>query len=126
MSDQDELFDQLGGAEGLVAIVDEMYAAVLRDEELAPFFANTDMERLRKMQFEFMASAFGGPVHYSGAELQGIHSGRGITPHHFAKFVGHLADAMEAHGASKEHVDKMLGTMAMYRDRIVGSANVDG
>jgi hemoglobin len=122
----EKLFEELGGAEVVAGIVNQMYDAVTRDEELAPFFAQTDMQRLRKMQYEFIASALGGPVHYSGAELQGIHAGRGITPHHFSRFVGHLIDAMEDHGASKAQVDQMLGMVAMYRDRIVGSANVDG
>jgi hemoglobin len=121
-----ELFEQLGGAKAIAEIVDKMYDAVLADDELAPFFAHTDMRRLRRMQFEFIASALGGPVSYSGAELQAIHAGRGITPHHFSRFVGHLADAMEDQGATRHQVDQMLGTIAMYRDRIVGSANVDG
>ncbi len=122
----DKLFEELGGTEAIATIVDKMYDAVTRDEELAHFFAKTDMQHLKKMQFEFIASALGGPVSYSGAELQAIHAGRGITPHHFSRFVGHLADAMEENGASKAQVDSMLGTIAMYRDRIVGSANVDG
>lgn len=123
---EESLFDRLGGASAVLSIVQEMYSRVLQDPELAPFFEHTDLDRLGKMQFEFMASALGGPVSYSGAELQAIHAGRGIKPTHFARFVGHLADAMEEHGASKSDIDEMLGQMAMYRDRIVGSANVDG
>lgn len=122
----DTLFDELGGAGKVSAMVDTMYAAVMNDEELSPFFANTDMERLRRMQYEFLASALGGPSNYAGAELQKVHAGRGITARHFARFFGHLADAMEAHGASKDQVDSMLGKVAMYRDRITGGANVDG
>jgi hemoglobin len=122
----DSLFDRLGGAESVLAIVQDMYDRVLKDPELGHFFANSDLTRLRNMQFEFLASALGGPVSYSGAELQGIHAGRGITTTHFARFVGHLADAMEERGASKADIDEMLGQMAMYRDRIVGNANVDG
>jgi hemoglobin len=120
------LFDAMGGAESVHAIVKTMYEAVMTDAVLAPFFANSDIQRLHQMQFEFIASALGGPVRYSGNELHAIHAGRGIQPQHFSKFVGHLADAMEQHGATSEQVDSMLGSMAMFRDRIVGSANVDG
>lgn len=120
------LFERLGGAEGVAEIVESMYARVLDDELLSPFFRNVDMERLRQMQYEFLASALGGPVRYSGAELQAIHAGRGIEGRHFSAFVGHMVSAMEEHGASKQQVDEMLGQIALYRDRIVGSANVDG
>jgi hemoglobin len=122
----ENLFERLGGAEVIFAIVGRMYDLVLADEELSPFFANVELERLRKMQYEFIASALGGPVSYSGAELQAVHSGRNITPRHFSRFVGHLATAMEEKGAGPQEIDEMLGQMAMFRDRIVGSANVDG
>lgn len=122
----ESLFDSLGGAEKVHAMVGSMYEAVLQDPELAPFFAKTDLHRLRQMQYEFIASALGGPVNFSGSELQAVHAGRGIQPQHFAKFVGYLADAMELHGATKEQVDAMLGKIAMFRDRVVGASNVDG
>lgn len=120
------LFERLGGAESVFRIVNRMYDLVLADEELSPFFENVETERLRKMQFEFIASALGGPVAYSGGELQAVHQGKGITAQHFAKFVGHLATAMEEHQASPQDVDEMLGQIAIYKDRIVGDANVDG
>ena len=122
----DELFDRLGGAEAVKQIVDGMYQRVLSDPELSPFFEGVELDRLRKMQYEFIASALGGPVTYGGTELQAVHRGRGITQKHFAKFVGHMATAMEQQGASKHDVDEMLGRLAMYRDRIVGGVNVDG
>ena len=122
----DTLFEKLGGADVVAGMVAEMYENVLRDPELAPFFKNVDMQRLGRMQFEFLASALGGPVQYSGAELQAIHAGLGVTPHHFSKFVGHMASAMESRNIDPKLVDEMLGQIAMYRDRIVGSANVDG
>ncbi len=49
----DSLFDRLGGAESVLAIVQDMYDRVLKDPELGHFFANTDISRLRTMQFEF-------------------------------------------------------------------------
>lgn len=122
----DTLFDALGGAETVAKIVDTMYDRVLADPSLGPFFENVETQRLRKMQYEFIASALGGPVTYSGGELQGIHAKHAITAQHFTQFVGHLADAMKQHGGSPEQIDDMLGRIAMYRDRIVGSANVDG
>ncbi len=120
------LFDALGGAENVAKIVDSMYDKVLADPVLSPFFASVDLGRLRKMQFEFIASALGGPVSYSGSELQSVHAKHSISAKHFAQFVGHLADAMAEHSATPEQIDEMLGKIAMYRDRIVGSANVDG
>lgn len=122
----EQIFQQLGGVEGMSQLVEEFYQRVLKDDQLAPFFRNVDMKRLHTMQYQFLCSAFGGPIHYSGSELQAIHAGRGITNQHFAKFVGHLAETMEARGASGQIIDAMLGRLATFRDKIVGGANIDG
>jgi hemoglobin len=132
MSEQDtgeageRLFEKLGGAEGVQAIINDMYQRVLADPMLSPFFEKVPMDRLRRMQYQFIASALDGPVEYTGAELNAIHRGRGIAAKHFAKFCGHFADAVEAHGASKDEVDRALGRLATYKDKITGEANVDG
>ncbi|QDS93922.1 Group 1 truncated hemoglobin GlbN [Roseimaritima multifibrata] len=121
-----ELFERLGGTEAIAEIVNEMYRRVLADEELGPFFKDIPMDRVRKMQLQFLASALDGPVEYTGAELSSVHAGRGITSRHFAKFCGHFADAMEDCGASKRDVDDALARLATYKDKITGDSNVDG
>ena len=120
------LFERLGGAPGIANVVDDMYRRMLDDSELAPFFANVSMERLRRMQFQFIASALDGPIEYTGAELNSIHRGRGITAQHFAKFCGHFADALEARGAEPHEVDNALGRLAIYKDKITGESEIDG
>lgn len=122
----DAIFDQLGGIEGVKSLIDDFYQRVLADEFLAHFFEKTDMNRLRLMQFEFIASALGGPIQYSGAELTAVHAGRGITNQHFAKFAGHLASTMEDRGIPHEVVDAMLGRLATFRDKVVGGPTSDG
>lgn len=121
-----QLFDRLGGPDGVRKIVDEMYLRVLADPELSHFFKNAKMEGLKRMQFQFLASALDGPVEYTGAELTKVHQGLGITAAHFAKFCGHFADAMESHNASATDVDQALARLATYKDRITGDTNVDG
>lgn len=126
MSQDESLFERLGGAEGVAKLVQEMYSRVQQDPELAPFFKEVEMDRLVRMQFQFMASALDGPVQYTGAELTQIHRGRGITAHHFAAFCGHFADAAEAAGASPRDIDDALGRLATYKDKITGDTTVDG
>ncbi|WP_149498316.1 group I truncated hemoglobin [Roseiconus lacunae] len=120
------LFTRLGGTSAMVEIVDQMYARVLGDPDLAPFFEGAEMDRVRSMQYHFLASAFDGPIEYSGAELTKIHAGRGIKATHFAKFCGHFADVLEERDVAPRDVDDALGRLAMFRDKITGDANVDG
>ena len=124
--DTETLFERLGGADGVATIVKEMYQRVFADPELAPFFENVSVDRLHRMQYQFVASALDGPVEYTGAELNAIHRGRGITAQHFAKFCGHFADAIQAHGATPHDLDQALGRLATYKDKITGEVNLDG
>jgi hemoglobin len=124
--DEQKLFERLGGAAALANVVRDMYQRVLLDPELGPFFKHISMERLHNMQYQFLASAFDGPVQYAGAELSAIHRGRGITSRHFARFCGHFADALEAQGVDKHDVDVALGRLATYKDKITGDVSNDG
>ncbi|MEL6106447.1 MAG: group 1 truncated hemoglobin [Planctomycetota bacterium] len=124
--EEQTLFDRLGGAERLAEIIEATYERVLADPELAPFFEAVPMDRLRKMQFHFLAAAFGGPAEYSGAELTAAHAGRGISGKEFSKFCGHFLDALVSAGVGQDEVDRALGRLAMFRDKVTGEANVDG
>ncbi len=122
----DSLYTMLGGHSNLNRIVQEAYRRILADPELAPFFQHTDMEHLRRMQTEFLAAAFDGPTHYTGADIRAIHAGRGIESRHFRRFVQHFADAMASQGVDQQLIDEMLGRIAVYHDLVVGGSSEDG
>lgn len=121
-----DLLGQLEGMDGVRRVVDEMYVRVLADPELTHFFDGVPLERLARMQTEFIASIVSGDIQYTGADLTKVHAGRGITAVHFSKFCGHLTDALEANNVSAHAIDQVLGKLAMYSDKITGSSNVDG
>ncbi len=50
-------------------VIDEFYDRVLADPDLKPFFRNTSMDKLRRMQREFFSAALDGPITYSGKLL---------------------------------------------------------
>ncbi|TWU02133.1 group I truncated hemoglobin [Stieleria varia] len=120
------LFDRLGGTAAVAKIVQEAYDRIMDDPMLSPFFADTSMERLKHMQYQFLAAAFDGPVAYSGAELTQVHAGRGITARHFARFCEHFADAMQSHDVNQKDLDDALARLAIYKDRVTGDTNVGG
>ncbi|WP_146392248.1 group I truncated hemoglobin [Allorhodopirellula solitaria] len=123
---EQELLERLGGPAAVADFIKELYERVLADPALAPFFEKTSMDRVRKMQYEFLVAALDGPVSYSGAELTAVHRGRGITDQHFATFCGHFADVLEAHGISSADIDLVLSRLSMAKDKVVGTTNTGG
>jgi hemoglobin len=113
------IYAQIGGAEALEVVVDDFYARVLADPELAGFFSGTRMPRLKGKQVEFFAAALGGPEPYTGASMRQVHQGRGITMHHFNLVATHLTRALEAAGVPPETVDQIIGAIAPLSADIV-------
>jgi hemoglobin len=77
------LFEWLGGAPALTALIDRFYERVPADEQLAPLFAHASPEHAEHVA-RFVAEVLGGPKSYS-AELGGHpamlrkHVGRALT-----------------------------------------------
>jgi hemoglobin len=116
---QTSIFDAIGGMPALVSVVDDFYRRVLMDPELAGFFDDTDMARLKTRQVEFFADALGGPVTYTGASMAEAHRGRGIGYAHFSLVAQHLVDALTAAGVPGETSDQIVGALAPLADDIV-------
>ena len=106
------IYQQIGGAEALETVVEDFYARVLADDELAGFFSGTNLARLKGKQVEFFAAALGGPEPYTGASKSQVHQVRGITMHHFNLVAGHLSDSLAAAGVPGDIVEQITGAIA--------------
>lgn len=51
---------------------------MLADEITAPFFANTDMEKQRARQKQFITMVTGGPNAYEGVDMRTAHKNMNI------------------------------------------------
>jgi hypothetical protein len=69
---QQTLFERVGGEQTISDLIHKFYDCVLADPELKPFFKNTSMDKLRRMQREFFSAALDGPTTYSGRPLIGV------------------------------------------------------
>jgi hemoglobin len=69
----DTMFERYGGLAFVTRFVLSFYDRVLASVRLAPFFANSDMQRLVEHQAKFISSVMGGPTSYSNAVLREAH-----------------------------------------------------
>lgn len=120
------LFERVGGADGIDALVVDFYNRVLADPELGPFFEHTDTDKLRTMQREFFSAALDGPSTYTGRPIYEAHFGHGIKRRHFAKFVDHLFDTLQAFELSEREVSDIIGRINTYVDEVVGGHGLAG
>jgi len=114
------LYEELGGAPAISAVVDEFYERVLADATLAPMFAGIEMPRLRQHQVRFFAFALGGPNAYRGRSMREAHAGMNITEAQFGAVAGHLIGALVACGVSPELIETVIGQVAQLQGDVVG------
>lgn len=125
MSQARTLFERVGGEQGVARLIQAFYARVLADPELSPFFTETSMERLRRMQRAFLSAALDGPIVYTGRTLAEVHYGRGIRPPHLQRFVEHLLAALRGFDVGEDDVEAIRARIATYADEITGDTSVD-
>jgi hemoglobin len=123
---QQTLFERDGGEKTIRELIHEFYDRVVDDPELKPFFINTSMDKLRRMQREFFSAALDGPTTYTGKPLSYVHHGRGITKHHFALYVAHLIDTLRDHGINDQDVNDLIGRINTYANEITGDVGSAG
>jgi hemoglobin len=113
------IYEALGGEPALVAVVDDFYARVLADPQLAGFFAGVSMNRLKGKQVEFFAAALGGPQVYQGPSMRQVHAGRGISQADFDMVAVHLVGALAAADVPAEIIGQIAAVITPLADEIV-------
>jgi hemoglobin len=113
------IYDSIGGAPAVHAAVDDFYARVLADPQLAPFFTNADLQHLKAHQRAFIAAAIGGSEIYAGRDMASAHAGLAITDADFDTVVAHLVDTLAGLGVPEETIGQIGSALAPLRSDIV-------
>ena len=116
---QETLYDKYGGEDTIRALVEEFYTRVLSDGELAPFFQEVDMGRLKRHQALFISQALGGPKQYDGREMTEAHQGLNITGAQFEAVAGHLHGALSTLDVEAEDIQAILEVVGSLREQVV-------
>jgi hemoglobin len=113
------LYEQLGGADAIEAVVAGFYDKMLADPEIIPFFRGVQMSRQQKKQVEFFTTALGGPNLYQGKDMVTAHKGMGIADRHFDILVKHLTATLKEAGVGGPLIDKVLGLLGPLKGQVV-------
>ena len=65
----DTLFEKLGGAAAIDAVVELMYQKIFVDPELSDFFRKTDKEKQKDAMKRFLTYATGGSKEWTGKSI---------------------------------------------------------
>lgn len=110
-------YERVGGGRAVAQVVDRFYQLVLADPQLAPFFVNVDISRLKRHQVLLVSQVLGGPADYDGRELREAHEHLRIRDEEFSRVVMHLVVALREAGVDADVIARV--------DAAVGGARAD-
>ena len=116
------IYEQIGGQEALIAVVDDFYDRVLADPGLSGYFTGSNLNRLKGKQVEFFAAALGGPDYYDGQNMKDAHRGRGIDQAAFDRVVQLLSDSLLDAGVPEITAKEIIESIAPLSKEIVSPA----
>ena len=120
------LYERIGGKESIEQLITAFYQRVMNDPMLNPFFENTSIEKLKRMQVAFFTIALGGPEPEEMPNLADAHRDRGIESKHLTRYTELLIETLADIGIPEEAAQKVYQRIATYSNDVLGETSVDG
>ena len=115
------LYERLGGAPAIEAVVGELYRRILADPELAPFFTRVNLRSQKGRMCAFVTMVTGGPAEYTGRDMKTAHQRHAIEDCHFDLVAGHLVATLDWAGADPVAADELVTMVAGLRGDVVNT-----
>lgn len=113
------LYERLGELPVITAVVDTFTAKVATNQQLIPFFANSDLTRFKRLLVEMICEAANGPCSYSGRTMTEIHEGMGISNADFDALVAELQTTLNQFSVPATEQQELMAIMGLRRADIV-------
>jgi hemoglobin len=119
MATEGSLYDRLGGADAITAVVRAVADRQLKDDRIDQKFARTNKDRLIKEFVDQICEATGGPCTYTGRSMTEAHHNMGVTNGEFEAFVQDVVAVLDDFKVGKAEQDELLNILAPLRGEIV-------
>lgn len=114
------LYDRLGGAPGIAALVDDVMTAHLANPVVQSRFQNIkDLEHAKKMAREFFCAGSGGPEAYTGRDMLTTHRGMNISEQEYLAVVDDIMAALEKHRIDEATRKDVLAILYSLKGEII-------
>jgi truncated hemoglobin YjbI len=124
-ANEPSLFERIGGATAIAAVIDEFYKRVLNDPELRSFFTATNLQWLKERQKRFFTQVMGGPTNYNGRPMTEAHANLAIEQWHFDRAAGHLVNALRALHVPQHLIDEVVALVGPLAAEIVNTESTE-
>lgn len=121
MSDK-SLYERLGGYDAIAAVANAFLPRLESDDKLRRFWdhrGEDGVEREKQLLIDFLSNAAGGPVYYTGRDMQTAHQGMRIDEEDWQRLVDHLSATLDSFNVPKQEAGEVLAFVDSTKQEIV-------
>jgi hemoglobin len=113
------LYQRLGGAARIGAIVDDAIDRHAVNPTLAPRFRGKDLPKLKVLGTQFFCAGIGGPQRYEGRDLRTAHAGMNVSEQEFLATMDDIVAALNAHGAGQAELNEVVAILYALKGEVL-------
>lgn len=122
MSDDQTLYQRLGGYDAIVAVLEGFLERMVACPQMGRFWLNRGadgVEREKQLLFDYICAAAGGPVRYDGRDMKTTHAGMGLSESDWEVTAGHLVATLEQFEVPEREKGDILDFISSQKADIV-------
>lgn len=116
------LYERLGGYDAIQAVCSDLLPRLQADAQLGRFWehrGDDGIAREKQLLIDFLCTSAGGPMVYTGRDMQLTHVGMRIMSGDWDAFLGHLNATLDLFEVPSREREEVLGFIGSTRDEIV-------
>lgn len=113
------LYQRLGGAERIAAIVDDLVDRHAVNPVIATRFAGKDLPKLKHLATQFFCMGSGGPQAYEGRDLRAAHTGMNISEQELVAVIDDAVAALQAQQVGPVEVNEVVAILYSLRGEVL-------
>ncbi len=122
MAETKTLYARLGGYDAIAAVADNLLSRLMADAQLGRFWEHRGSDGLRRekqLLIEFLCFNAGGPVHYTGRDMETTHRGMRISESDWSVFITHIKATLTHFELPKQEHEEVVSFIESIKDETV-------
>lgn len=122
--EEKSLYENLGGAEGISVIVDDIIDRHLENEKIKHYFLalkeNPEyFEQFKQHVKDFLGAGTGGDSEYKGRDMQSAHKGLNLSESDFLEAIDDILYVVDSHKVDRVSRNELLAILYSMKDAVI-------
>lgn len=118
----ESLYQRLGGYDAIAAVASNLLPRLIGDKQLGRFWAHRGADGIRRekqLLINFLCNASGGPMVYTGRDMQTTHVGMRLSESDWTIFMGHVGATLDEFNLPGPERSDVVGFIESLKGEIV-------